>query len=406
MSAWLSIVGLGEGGLEGLSPPARTLVETAEVLIGGARHLALAGEAAGGAAEMLTWETPLSRTVEAIAAREGRRVTVLATGDPMHYGIGVTLARRFGMGALTIIPAPGAFSLASARLGWPLAEAACVTLHGRPLGLMSLHLAPEAHILVLSEDGTTPAKLAAHLAGLGYGPSAMTVFAHMGGPKEQRWDGTAEDWTVKDIPDLNTVAITCHAAPGTRALSRAPGLPDDVYANDGQLTKREVRAATLSALCPLPGQFLWDIGAGAGSIAIEWLRAAPGAKAVAVERKAARAANIAHNAVALGVPTLKIVTGEAPACLEGLARPDAIFIGGGLSSPGLDLYCWRALAPGGRLVANAVTLEGEAALHDLRKETGGEMTRIAISRATAVGPYESWRPLMPVTQFSVEKPRG
>jgi precorrin-6Y C5,15-methyltransferase (decarboxylating) len=406
MSAWLSIVGLGEDGLDGLSVPARALVETAEVLVGGARHLALAGEAAGGATEKLTWETPLSRTVEAIAAREGRRVTVLATGDSMHYGIGVTLARRFGMDALTIISAPSAFSLACARLGWPLAETACITLHGRPLDLLSLHLAPEARILVLSEDATTPAKLAAHLTGLGYGPSALTVLAHMGGPKEQRWDNTAEGWTEEDIPDLNTVAITCHAAPGTRVLSRAPGLPDEVYANDGQLTKREIRAATLAALCPLPGQHLWDIGAGAGSIAIEWLRAAPGGKAVAIERQAARVANIARNAAVLGVPGLKILTDEAPACLENLARPDAIFIGGGLSSPGLALYCWRALAPGGRLVANAVTLEGEAALHDLRKETGGEMTRIAISRTTPVGPFESWRPLMPVTQFAVEKPRG
>lgn len=406
MSAWLSIVGLGEDGPDGLSAPARTLIETAEVLVGGARHLALVGEIADGAAETLTWETPLSRTVEAIAAREGRRVTVLATGDPMHYGIGVTLARRFGMDALTIIPAPGAFSLACARLGWPLAETACITLHGRPLELLSLHLAPEARILVLSEDGTTPAKLAAHLTGLGYGPSDLTVLAHMGGPKERRWDGTAEGWTAEKIPGLNTIAIACHAAPGARVLSRAPGLPDEVYANDGQLTKREIRAATLAALCPLPGQLLWDIGGGAGSVAIEWLRAAPGAKAVAIERRADRAATIARNAAALGVPGLKIMTGEAPAGLEGLDRPDAIFIGGGLSSAGLALYCWRALAPGGRLVANAVTLEGEAALHELRKETGGEMTRIAISRATPVGPYESWRPLMPVTQFAVEKPRG
>jgi precorrin-6Y C5,15-methyltransferase (decarboxylating) len=406
VSAWLSIVGLGEDGLHGLSPPARTLVENAEILVGGARHLALAGEAAAHATERLTWETPLARTVEAIAAREGRRVTVLATGDPMHYGIGVTLARRFGMAAITIIPAPGAFSLTCARLGWPLAEAACITLHGRPLDLLSLHLSPEARILVLSEDGTTPARLAAHLTGLGYGPSAMTVLAHMGGPKERRWDGTAEDWTAREIPDLNTIAVACRAAHGARVLSRAPGLPDEVYAHDGQLTKREIRAATLAALRPLRGQLLWDIGAGAGSIAIEWLRAAPEAKAVAIERRADRAANIARNAAALGVPTLKIVTGEAPGGLDGLDRPDAIFIGGGLSSAGIALYCWRALAPGGRLVANAVTLEGEVALHELRKQTGGEMTRIAISRATAVGPYESWRPLMPVTQFAVEKPRG
>jgi precorrin-6B C5,15-methyltransferase / cobalt-precorrin-6B C5,C15-methyltransferase len=406
MRAWLSVIGLGEDGLEGLSPPARTLVENAETLVGGARHLALAAEAADNAAEQLTWESPLGRTVEAIAAREGRRVAVLATGDPMHFGIGVTLARRFGMDAVTVIPAPGAFSLACARLGWPLAEAACITLHGRPLDLLTLHLAPEARILALSEDGATPAKLAARLVELGYGPSAMTVLAHLGGPKERRWNGTAEAWAARDLPDLNTVAISCRAAPGARVLSRAPGLPDEAYRHDGQLTKREVRAATLAALCPLPGQRLWDVGAGSGSIAIEWLRAAPGTHAVAIERRADRVANIAHNAEALGVPGLEIVTGAAPDCLDGLAVPDAVFIGGGLSSPGLGRSCWQGLAPGGRLVANAVTLEGEAALHDLRKETGGAMTRIAIGRATAVGPYESWRPLMPVTQLAAEKPRG
>ena len=406
MNAWLAIVGLGEDGLDGLSPAARALIETAEVLVGGTRHLALAAGAAGGTVERLTWDTPLSRTVEAIAAREGKRVTVLATGDPMHFGIGVTLARRFGAEAVTVIPAPGAFSLACARLGWPLAETACITLHGRPLDLLALHLAPGARILALSEDGATPAKVAAHLTALGYGSSALTVFAQMGGPDEARWDGTAALWQAPDLPDLNTVAILCRADADARILSRAPGLPDDAYENDGQLTKREVRAATLAALCPLPGQRLWDVGAGAGSVAIEWLRAAPGTQAVAVERRVDRAAAIARNAVALGVPGLEIVTGEAPACLDGLAAPDAVFVGGGLSSPGLALRCWHALASGGRLVANAVTLEGESALQILRAETGGAMTRIAISRATAVGPYESWRPLMPVTQLAAEKPRG
>lgn len=400
---WLAIVGIGEDGLDGLTPAARTLVDTAEVLVGGTRHLDMVPN---GAAERMTWATPLSDTVDAIAAHRGRRVTVLATGDPMSYGIGVTLARRWPAAEMTILPAVGAFSLASARLGWPLAETATITLHGRPLETLNLHLAPGARILALSDSGATPAEVAALLCRQGYGPSRITVLEHIGGPRERLVEGRADAWDEPRGADLNTVAIACVAGQETAILGRVPGLPDDAFVHDGQLTKRETRAATLAALIPLPGQMLWDVGAGAGSVAIEWLRGAPASAAVAIERRPARVDMIARNAANLGTPNLKIVHGEAPAALADLPAPDAVFVGGGVNTPGLVEACWAALAAGGRLVANAVTMEGEAALVRWHGELGGAMTRIAVSRLQPVGPYHGWKPLMTVTQLAVHKARA
>jgi precorrin-6Y C5,15-methyltransferase (decarboxylating) len=400
MTPWLSIVGIGEDGLAGLSPAARALVEGAETLVGGARHLALAP---GGAAERLTWKTPLALTLDDIAARRGRRVCVLASGDPMWFGIGVTLARRFAPEETTIVPHLGAFTLAASRLGWPLAECACLTVHGRSIDLVAPHLAPGARLLVLSEDGDTPWQLAQWLTRRGWGHSRLTVLAHMGGPRETRVDGVARGWDAPRSEDLNTVAITCAADPGTRALATIPGLPDEAFAHDGQLTKREIRAATLAALAPLPGQLLWDVGAGCGSIAIEWMRAAPRAAAIAIERDPARLDLIARNASTLGVPRLVPVAGSAPEAFAGLAPPDAIFIGGGISRPGVVETCWEALKPGGRLVANVVTIEGEAMLAAWHAKLGGDMTRLAVSRLEPVGPYHGWRALMPVTQWSIAK---
>ncbi len=402
MSRWLSVVGIGEDGLDAIAPAARALVDTAEVLVGGTRHLALAGARAS--VESLIWESPLSKTIDEIAARRGRRVTVLATGDPMFFGIGVTLARRFGIEEITILPVPGAFSLVCARLGWPLAEVAPLTLHGRPLDLLNPHLAPDARLLVLSEDGDTPRRVAERLTALGYGGSGMTVFERLGGPEESRFEGTAESWGERRTADLNTIAITCRAGPDARVLPTVPGLPDEAYEHDGQITKREVRAVTLAALVPLPGQYLWDVGAGAGSIAIEWMRAARGASAVAIEHHEARAARIARNAASLGVPGLSVIVGEAPGALVELDAPDAVFIGGGLSAPGIGERCWVALRPGGRLVANAVTAEGEAALLALKDATGGAMIRISVARTAAIGTLTGWRPLQTVTQLTATKP--
>jgi precorrin-6Y C5,15-methyltransferase (decarboxylating) len=405
VTRWLSVVGIGTDGFPGLSPAARALVKTAETLVGGARHLAmLPALGPGHAAERLEWRRPLADTIADIAARRGRRVTVLATGDPLWYGVGVVLARHFSAAEMTILPQPGAFSLAAARLGWPLAECATLTLHGRPLDTLRLHLAPGRRLLILAEAAATPGRVAGLLAEAGWGPSRMTVFADMGGSEEAAQCGTAADWGGRASADLNTIAVECAAGPGARALSRLAGLPDDAFEHDGQLTKREVRAATLARLAPRPGEILWDIGAGSGAIAIEWLRAAEGSAAVAVERDPARAARIARNAAALGVPGLEIVAAAAPDAVAGLPPPDAVFVGGGVADPRLLPALWAALRPGGRLLANVVSRDGERAILDWQAEHGGDLTRLAISRCEPLAGHHVWRPLPPVTQLAATKP--
>ena len=400
MTRWLSIVGIGEDGLDGLAADALALVDGAQVLVGGDRHLAMTPD---DGRRRIRWRTPLDAVVDEIAGLRGTPVCVLATGDPMFFGIGVTLAKRVAVDEMTIVPAPSAFSLACARLGWPLAEVETLTLHGRPLALMHGHIQPGAKLLSLSNDGATPGQVARALFDRGYGESQMWAFEHMGGAAERCIEATATDWSQDRVADLNTLAVACVAAPGAAHLPRVPGLPDDAFAHDGQLTKREVRAATLAALGPAPGQLLWDVGAGCGSIAIEWLRAARGARAIAIERDAARRALIETNAATLGVPQLEIVAGVAPAALDGLAAPDAVFIGGGAADAALVEACWRALRPGGRLVANVVTVEGEQALFQCRDRLGGDLTRIAVSRAEPLGALSGWRALMAVTQWAAVK---
>jgi precorrin-6B C5,15-methyltransferase / cobalt-precorrin-6B C5,C15-methyltransferase len=401
MTPWLSVIGIGEEGLAGLSAAARALVETADVLVGGARHLAMAPP---GAAERLIWQRPLSDTIAAIAARRCRRVTVLASGDPLWYGVATVLARHFPVEEMTILPQPSAFSLAAARLGWPVADCAALSLHSRPLDAVRLHLAPQRRVLALSEDGATPRRLARLLTDLGWGPSRLTVFEHLGGPREAMLSSEAEAWGERRTADLNTIALECRPAPGARAWSRLAGLPDDAFEHDGQLTKRELRAITLARLAPLPGEMLWDVGAGCGSIAIEWLRASEHGAAIAVERAPARAAMIARNAAALGAPGLQIVAAAAPQALAGLAPPDAIFVGGGIADPALLPALWEALRPSGRLVANVVTLAGERVLLEWQARRGGELTRIAINHAAPLGGQQAWRPALTVTQLAAAKP--
>lgn len=400
--SWLSVVGIGEEGPGALSPAARSLVKTAEFLFGGARHLAMVPE---GKAERYAWERPLNRTIERIARHRGRRVVVLASGNPLWFGIGVRLARHFPREEMTILPQPSAFSLAAARLSWPLADCGLLTLHGRPLDSLRLHLAPGRRLLVLSENGTTPRQAARLLDALGWGESRIEVFAHLGGKNEAVFAGTAQDWGDRLVPDLNTIALLCRAGNRARALPRVAGLPDDAFEHDGQITKREVRAATLAALSPLPGERLWDVGAGCGSVAIEWLRLSEGRAAIAIERRAERAAIVAQNAARLGVPGLDVVCAEAPAAFASLPRPDAVFIGGG-GSENLFAAAWDALREGGRLVANVVTVEGEALLFDWQGRVGGTLSRIAVSRAEPVGatqPRRLWRPLATVTQLAAVK---
>jgi precorrin-6Y C5,15-methyltransferase (decarboxylating) len=394
MSApWLSVVGIGEDGLDGLSAAARALIDNAELLCGGARHLAMVAE---GPAERLVWPSPFAAALDSLQSWRGRRVCVLASGDPMWFGIGATLAGAFPPDETTVVPHPGAFSLAAARLGWPLHETTCLSIHGRPFDAVELHLQPGNRLLILSHDGGSPARLACLLTERGFGASRLTVFERLGGPAERHISGTAAGWASTEVDALNTIAVDI--AGGGAFLSRVPGLPDDAFRHDGQLTKREVRAATLSALAPWPGACLWDVGAGCGSIAIEWARA--GGRAVAIEQDAGRRDMIAHNAVRLGVPGLCIVAGAAPEALATIGeRPDAVFVGGGLSRSGVLDAAWRALALGGRLVANAVTAEGEAALLAWQARQGGELARLAVSRLAATGHFHTWHPLMPVTQY-------
>ncbi|MBM3565150.1 MAG: precorrin-6Y C5,15-methyltransferase (decarboxylating) subunit CbiT, partial [Alphaproteobacteria bacterium] len=340
---------------------------------------------------------------EDLAHFRGRRVVVLASGDPMNYGAGASLSRRFAREEFFIVPASGAFSLAAARMGWPIPDVECFTVHGRPFAVVDRHVAPGRRLLILAEDGETAPRLARHLTARGYGASRIAALENMGGAEEKRRDGVANSWAHGRTGDLVTLAVECVADRGARVLSRAPGLPDDVFAHDGQITKREVRAATLARLMPLPEQTLWDIGAGAGSVAIEWLRAEPSARAFALERDAGRARTIRANAETLGVPELKVIEGEAPAALDRLpGPPDAVFVGGGVNAATLQA-AWRALNPGGRLVANAVTLDAERALLDFQAVAGGDLARIAVERVEALGAHAALKPQRAVLQLAAEK---
>jgi len=402
MTPWLSIVGIGEDGLDGLSVAARTLLDGAEVLIGGERHLAMIPE---DGRERLAWPSPLSALVSRIESYRGRAVCVLASGDPFCFGIGTTLAKRIDRDEMAVIPAAGARAWTCARLGWPEHTTRLITLHGRPLSLIAPHLQPGLRLILLSENGETPASVAAHLTERGFGPSPVTVLERLGGPAERVREQRADGFDLAGIDPLNSIAIELVAGPEARPLSTIGGLPDDAFRHDGQMTKREARAVTLAALAPHPGELLWDVGAGCGSVSIEWLRADPLNRALALEPKAERRAMMAENATTLGVPTLHIIEGRAPEALAGLEDPDAVFVGGGASDPAVIDACWSRLRPGGRLVANCVTLEGEAELLRRFHALGGELVRLAVNRAEPVGPYHGWRPLMPVTQWRIEKLR-
>ncbi|MCR9214504.1 MAG: precorrin-6y C5,15-methyltransferase (decarboxylating) subunit CbiE [Proteobacteria bacterium] len=400
MTAWLSIIGVGDDGLQNLKPAAQEALDQASLIIGGDRHLAMLPD---DGREQKTWPSPLMQMVEEILARRGEPTCILATGDPMHFGIGVTFAKHLPPEEIAVYPAPSAFSLAAARLGWDLATTEMVTLHGRPLASLISHLAPDRRILALSDNGKTPAEVSALLISLGYEPSDLTVLEHMGGPEEDSHKGKATDFTGSRFKDFNTIAIQCRAASGTRVFSTAPGLPDDAYVHDGQLTKKDIRAATISALEPLPGQLLWDIGAGSGSIGIEWMRAVAQSRAIAIECASDRINLIEQNRRALGVPELKIIEGKAPDACAGLAEPDAVFIGGGILSEGIFETCWSALKPRGRIVINTVTVEGEHELFHLHREYGGNLSRLNISHASAIGRFTSWKPLRQVTQYKLVK---
>jgi precorrin-6Y C5,15-methyltransferase (decarboxylating) len=398
----VTVVGIGADGWDGLPEAARREIRSAEVLIGSPRQLALIPAPAG---DLVAWPSPLIPALPALlATHAGRSICVLASGDPMFFGVGATLTRLLGADRVRVLPQPSSVSLACARLGWPAGDVEVISVVGRPIELLHPAIQPGRRLLVLSADGSTPALVAGLLAERGYGPSELTVLEQLGGPAERRLAGTADGWQHPAGDPLNVLAVVCRATPGAPLLPTVPGLPDDAYDHDGQLTKREVRAVTLASLAPVPGQLLWDVGAGAGSIAIEWARAHRSCRAVAIESHDERADRIAANAARLGVPGVQVVRGRAPEALAGLDRPDAVFVGGGATVDGVLDAGWDALLPGGRFVVNAVTVESEAVVARWYGRLGGELTRIAVQRAAPVGGFTGWRPAMPVTVWSVVKP--
>ncbi|WP_227244757.1 precorrin-6y C5,15-methyltransferase (decarboxylating) subunit CbiE [Paraburkholderia caribensis] len=401
MSAWLTVVGMGDDGFAGLGKTARRALIDASVIYGGERHLAMLPVCLSAARE--PWPHPFD--IAPVLARRDTPVCVLASGDPMFYGVGATLARHVPADELRVLPAPSSVSLAAARLGWALQDVATVSLVGRPLAALQMHLHDGARVFVLSADGATPAAVAAWLVERGFGATRMIVMEHLGSASERIVDARAHDWSIGESAALNLIALDCRRdAPDAPRLALTPGLPDDAYRHDGQLTKRDVRALTLGRLAPAPGELLWDVGAGCGSIGIEWMRAHASCRAIAIEANGERQRFIEHNRDALGVPGLQLVAGKAPDALHGLPAPDAIFIGGGVTAQGVLDGCWGALKQGGRLIANAVTLEGEAALVAWRARHGGALTRIALAEAQPLGGFETWRAALPITLLDTRKP--
>jgi precorrin-6Y C5,15-methyltransferase (decarboxylating) len=399
--SWLSVVGIGADGLNGLGGRARKAIDRAEVLVGGERHLAMVP--ADGRTR-LAWRSPLADTMSDLLALQPRQVAVLASGDPLWYGVGRLLLRHVPRSEVVVLPHVSAFQEACCRLGWPLEDVQTLTAHGRPVSALRRYFQPGRRLLILTTDGKAPTEIARCLANAGFGTSRTVVLEDMGGADERRSEGTAADpGQSRCFADLNLLAVEIRADAGRPALPLVPGLPDETFDHDGQLTKAEVRAVTLAALAPCDGELLWDVGAGAGSVAIEWLRSGRAMRAIAIERDAMRADRITTNAERLGVPELDVRLGEAPSALVGLADPSAIFVGGGAAIPGLIEQCWQRLGRGGRLVVNAVTLAGEQALLAFHATHGGRLLRLGIVRAEPVGGQLVWRPAMPVTQLAARR---
>lgn len=394
---WLSIVGLGEDGWPGLDPTACEAVRNAAYVIGGARHLAMLPSIAAQTREI--WPSPLTDAIDDIRARRGTPVVVLATGDPFWFGVGATLARSFAPSEIRAFPRPSAFSLAASRLGWALQHVECLSVHGRDLAAIRPCLHDDRRLILLSWDGRTPSAVARLLCTAGFERSRMTVLEHLGGAQERRLGGTAVDWDHSDIAALNVVAVDCVAGARARPIARAAGRPETLFEHDGQISQAEVRAVVMALLAPGCGERLWDIGAGSGAIGIEWMLADPSNRTTAIEARAERAARVRANAERIGVPALECLHGQAPAALVDRPTPDAVFIGGGLTSEGLLERCLGALAatPRGRLVATSVTVEGDAVLAEAMQRHGGTLRRLGIERAQPLGRFHGWAPARPVT---------
>jgi precorrin-6Y C5,15-methyltransferase (decarboxylating) len=399
---WLKVIGIGEDGLGGLSAAARSLIDHADILVGGDRHLAMLPELPEDQRSRIVWASPIEVTIQQIINLRGKSVCVLASGDPLWFGIGTTLLKRIPIKEVAIIPSPSTFSLICTRLGWSLNEVETLSLCGRSASLLQTYIYPNAKLLILSAGKETPQIVADMLCDRHFSNSKITVLEHLNGTKERIISTVANQiQKFPEFADLNAIAVECIATTEAKILSRMVGLPDAAFCHDGQLTKREVRAITLSTLAPNAGELLWDVGAGCGSIGIEWMRSHPRCNTIAIEKS--RTHFIAENAIALGTPNLKIIEGKAPEVLQGLPTPDAIFIGGGATVPDLFETCWENLRSQGRLVANVVTLEGEQKLFQWQQKYGGTLTQISISHAEAIGSFLGWKPMRPVTQWEIIK---
>lgn len=397
----ITVVGVGADGWDGLPERLRALVRDAAVVLGGPRHLALLPDVPGQRRE--PWPSPLRAGLPALLESVGEGpVVALASGDPLVSGVGTTFVELLGADRVVVEPVVSSVSLARARMGWSAESTAVVTVVGRDAHAVLRELAPGRRVLVLSSDTTTPATVGALLVRAGYGASRMTVLGELGDAGESRAEGTAEH-PPKDVPALHLLALELDGPP---SLGWVAGLPDEAFEHDGQLTKRDLRASALARLAPAPGEHLWDVGAGAGSVGIEWMRAHPTCRATAVEADDVRAARIGRNARTLGVPALAVVTGRAPDALAGLPAPDAVFVGGGATAPGLLDACLAALRPGGRLVVHGVTLETEQLLAAAHRDHGGELTRLSVETAAPIGGFTGWTPARTVTQWALRLRAG
>lgn len=391
------VVGVGADGWDGLPERLRALVAEADLVVGGERHLAMLP--ASVRAERFAWPSPMREALPGLVESwAGRHVVVLASGDPYVAGIGTTLQDFVPRKRLVVHPAVSSEALARARLGWAAETVTVLRDHAE----LPRHLAAGQRLIVLSRDERVPSEVVALLVDAGLGASRLTALAHLGGDDEAVVAGTAAAWD-QDVPSLHVLAIEVAADPSTTVLGWVAGLPDDAFEHDGQLTKRDLRASALSRLAPTPGSLLWDVGAGAGSVGIEWMRAHPSCRTLAVESHPERAANVARNASRLGVPALRVVQGRAPDALTDLPQPDAVFVGGGATREGVLESVWDRLVPGGRLVVHAVTLETERVVVDWASRVGGELTRIAVETARPIGTFTGWEPARAVVQWAVTK---
>ncbi|MBL8792183.1 MAG: precorrin-6y C5,15-methyltransferase (decarboxylating) subunit CbiE, partial [Rhizobiales bacterium] len=396
MSKWLTIAGIGEDGYAGLGARAREALASARHVVGSDRTLAMLPASSALRHE---WPQPFAAVVEQLKSLRGEPTVVLATGDPMNFGVARKILTFVAKDEVDILPGLSAFALAAARVGWSIPDCDCFTIHGRPAASVEGFIQPDARLLILTEDASSVAEVCRRLVARGFGGSGVTVLENMGGEREAITRFAARELPTRQWSPLNTLAVHCVASANARIWSRVAGLPDDAFRHDGKITKREARAATLAALAPAPDQLLWDVGAGSGSVGIEWMRAVRGCEAIAIEPDAERRSMIAHNADQLGTPRLRIIPEAAPRAYDALPAPHAVFIGGGISEPGTFEGAWERLQPGGRMVANVVTLEGEMHLYDLQEKFGGELVRMDISTLTRVGTLRAMRPRMAVTQW-------